>query len=108
VQLESDTPSSVEFPSTDDGYFGDGGVKENSFVDDAVRDGTFSRNGERESVEENGSDSSNLESELVHLYFAHIHDKHHSLFHQPTIKAQLRDGNLPEVLLHAMVALGSR
>ncbi|KAK6385589.1 hypothetical protein LTS17_001158 [Exophiala oligosperma] len=49
-----------------------------------------------------------LQHELVHLYFAHIHNTHHSLFHEPTVLSQVRNGSLPEVLLYAMMALGSR
>jgi hypothetical protein len=49
-----------------------------------------------------------LRRDLVEQYFAHIHDKHHSLFHQPTIMQQLEEQMLPEVLLYAMMALGAR
>lgn len=53
-------------------------------------------------------ESPELQKELVHLYFTHIHDKHHSLFHEPTIMSQLSDGSIPKVLFHGMMALGAR
>lgn len=49
-----------------------------------------------------------LRRELVLLYFRHIHDKHHSLFHQPRVEVELENGELPEVLLYAMMSLGAR
>ncbi|KAL2433722.1 hypothetical protein ABEF94_009844 [Exophiala dermatitidis] len=53
-------------------------------------------------------ESVELQEELVQLYFAHIHDKHHSLFHEPTTRSQVQDGSLPKVLLYGMMALGAR
>jgi len=45
---------------------------------------------------------------MVLWYFRIIHDKHHSLFHQPTFEKELDAGLVPEVILAAMVALGAR
>jgi hypothetical protein len=59
-------------------------------------------------VDGDAIDSAQFHEESVQCYFAHIHDKHHSLFHEPTTKSQLRSGLLPKILLHAMVALGAR
>lgn len=50
----------------------------------------------------------NIRRELVLLYFKYVHDKHHSLFHQPSVEAELENGLVPEVLLYAMMALGAR
>jgi len=49
-----------------------------------------------------------LRKEMVLWYFRIIHDKHHSLFHQPTFEKELDAGLVPEVILAAMVALGAR
>lgn len=42
------------------------------------------------------------------LYFQHIHDRHHSLFHQPSVEVELEKGQVPDVLLFSMMALGAR
>jgi hypothetical protein len=44
----------------------------------------------------------------VLLYFQHVHDKHHSLFHQPSVEAELAEYQVPDVLLYAMMSLGAR
>jgi arginyl-tRNA--protein-N-Asp/Glu arginylyltransferase len=49
-----------------------------------------------------------VREELVNLYFTYIHDKHHSLFHQPTFMELLGQGKVPDVLLCAMMALAAR
>lgn len=49
-----------------------------------------------------------LRREMVLWYFRIIHDKHHSLFHQPTFEKELDAGLVPDVILAAMVALGAR
>jgi hypothetical protein len=49
-----------------------------------------------------------LRRELVLLYFQHVHDKHHSLFHQPSVELELENGQVPDILLYAMMALGAR
>lgn len=46
--------------------------------------------------------------ELIRLYFRHVHDKHHSLFHQPTLEVELKNGQVPDILVYAMMALGIR
>ncbi|KAF7561566.1 hypothetical protein G7046_g2588 [Stylonectria norvegica] len=46
--------------------------------------------------------------EAVSKYFTVIHDKHHSLFHQPTFEDDLANNAVPHVILSAVVALGSR
>lgn len=46
--------------------------------------------------------------ELVLLYFPHVHDKHHSLFHQPSVELELENEQVPDILLYAMMALGAR
>jgi hypothetical protein len=50
----------------------------------------------------------NLRRELVLLYFQHVHDKHHSLFHQPSVGLELENEQVPDILLYAMMALGAR
>jgi hypothetical protein len=49
-----------------------------------------------------------LRRELVLLYFQHVHDKHHSLFHQPSVELELENERVPDILLYAMMALGAR
>jgi hypothetical protein len=49
-----------------------------------------------------------LRRELIHLYFHHVHGKHHSLFHQPSVERELEDGQVPDILLYAMMSLGAR
>jgi len=44
----------------------------------------------------------------VLLYFQHVHDKHHSLFHQPSVGLELENEQVPDILLYAMMALGAR
>ena len=46
--------------------------------------------------------------EAVRNYFRVIHDKHHSLFHQPTFEVNRQEGLVPEVIVSAMIALGAR
>ncbi|KAH7000686.1 fungal-specific transcription factor domain-containing protein [Ilyonectria destructans] len=41
-------------------------------------------------------------------YFRVIHDKHHSIFHQPSFEENLQNDAVPEVILNAVVALGAR
>ena len=49
-----------------------------------------------------------LVREMVKWYFKVIHDKHHSLFHQPSFEKDLERNAIPEVIVHAMIALGAR
>ena len=46
--------------------------------------------------------------ETVKWYFKVIHDTHHSLFHRPTFEHDLKNGRVSPVIIHAIVALGSR
>ena len=46
--------------------------------------------------------------EMVRWYFKVIHDKHHSLFHQPSFEAELEANAVPKVIVYAIVALGAR
>lgn len=46
--------------------------------------------------------------ELVDLYFDHIHDQFHSIFHKPTIIGDIRSGATPPVIIFAMMALSAR
>ncbi|OAL57458.1 hypothetical protein IQ07DRAFT_617715 [Pyrenochaeta sp. DS3sAY3a] len=52
--------------------------------------------------------SSEAIKDFVRLYFLYIHDRPHSLFHEPTLWAALEDGTLPESLIAAICALGCR
>lgn len=47
-------------------------------------------------------------SELLSLYFDYIHDQFHSLFHRPSLEADLANGNVPMVILYAIVGLAAR
>jgi len=46
--------------------------------------------------------------QAVSYYFSVIHDKHHSLFHQPSFEEKLRLGQVPDVIRYSMIALGAR
>lgn len=91
-----------------------GQTQEDGFLDAEVggdvvdRHGFDQTGGDQSVVDGDAIDSAQFQEESVQYYFAHIHDRHHSLFHEPTTKSQLRGGLLPEILLHAMVALGAR
>jgi hypothetical protein len=41
----------------------------------------------------------------VLLYFQHVHDKHHSLLRQPSVELELENGQVPEILLYAVMSL---
>lgn len=47
-------------------------------------------------------------SAIVELYLANIHNKPHTLFHAPTIRAQVRDERISLAILFGMLALGAR
>lgn len=47
-------------------------------------------------------------SELVSLYFDYIHDQFHSLFHRPSLEADLTNGKVPLVILYAIIGLAAR
>ena len=49
-----------------------------------------------------------LQHEALLNYFRVIHDKHHSLFHQPTFDKDQSNGLVPEAAVSAMIALGAR
>ena len=62
---------------------------------------------------ENSGGSSDLPDqalcdELVGLYFDMIHDKQHILFHRPTFIADQQRGQVPLVLVYAIIALAAR
>lgn len=63
--------------------------------------------GQPEGSLELGYDLSSVK-EMVNWYFRVIHDKHHSLFHQPTFERDLDRGCVPSVILYAVIALGAR
>jgi hypothetical protein len=46
--------------------------------------------------------------ELTRLYFDVIHDKFHSLFHQPSMIQDVLDNRAPVVLLYGMMTLSAR
>lgn len=46
--------------------------------------------------------------EFVELYLRFIHDRPHSLFHESTLRTEVRAGTLSECLLWAICALGCR
>lgn len=45
---------------------------------------------------------------LVHLYFRFIHDSPRSLFHEPTFKVSVVEGNVSQPVLLAMLGLSAR
>lgn len=100
-RVESDSPYARYFEN---------GRSDTGLVKGAVPEDVFENNAGNESIyrKRSKADALELQCELVRMYFAHIHNTHHSLFHEPTVMSQVRNGDLPEVLLHAMMALGSR
>lgn len=42
------------------------------------------------------------------MYFRYIHDKFHSLFHQPSLMQDVADGTVPSVILFAIIGLAAR
>jgi Fungal Zn(2)-Cys(6) binuclear cluster domain len=46
--------------------------------------------------------------ELVDLYICYIHDKPHSLFHEPSLRQAARDGTLHHGVLFGIVGLSAR
>lgn len=46
--------------------------------------------------------------ELTRLYFDVIHDKFHSLFHEPSMIQDVLDNRTPVILLYGMMALSAR
>lgn len=45
---------------------------------------------------------------LVDLYLQLIHDKPHTLFHPPTLRAQVREDAVPKVILFGIMSLAAR
>jgi hypothetical protein len=45
---------------------------------------------------------------LVDLYLQLIHDKPHTLFHPPTLRAQVREDTVPRVILFSIMSLAAR
>lgn len=45
---------------------------------------------------------------LVELYLQFIHDKPHTLFHPPTLRAQVRKDAVPRVILFSIMSLAAR
>lgn len=45
---------------------------------------------------------------LVDLYLQLIHDKPHTLFHPPTLRAQVREDAVPRVILFSIMSLAAR
>ena len=50
----------------------------------------------------------NLQIDLVNLYLEKIHDRPYSLFHAPTLRAEVHSGTLNHALLLAICGTGSR
>jgi hypothetical protein len=46
--------------------------------------------------------------EIVSHYFDVVHDTHHSLFHRPTFEKDLRNNQVPDVILYSVLSLGMR
>lgn len=45
---------------------------------------------------------------LVDLYLQLIHDKPHTIFHPPTLRAQVREDAVPRVILFSVMSLSAR
>lgn len=45
---------------------------------------------------------------LVNLYLQLIHDKPHTLFHPPTLRAQVHEDTVPRVILFSIMSLAAR
>lgn len=46
--------------------------------------------------------------ELCGLYISHIHDKPHTLFHEPTLRQQVEDGSVSRAILYGVMGLSAR
>jgi hypothetical protein len=46
--------------------------------------------------------------ELCDLYISHIHDKPHTLFHEPTLRQQVADGSVSRAILYGVMGLSVR
>jgi hypothetical protein len=46
--------------------------------------------------------------DIVDLYFTFMHEKPHSLFHEATFKAKVRDGTVARAVLLGMLAVSAR
>jgi hypothetical protein len=46
--------------------------------------------------------------ELIQLYLRHLHNKPQTLFHEPTLRKDAREGTLPRHLLLAILGLSAR
>lgn len=45
---------------------------------------------------------------MCDLYISHIHDKPHTLFHEPTLRQQVADGSVSRAILYAVLGLSAR
>lgn len=52
--------------------------------------------------------TSNEHIYLVDLYFTFLHDKPHTLFHEPTFKASVAEGTVSQPVLLAMMGMSAR
>lgn len=55
-----------------------------------------------------GRPSLDTQPELVDVYFRYVHDKPHTLFHEPTLRKAVRDGTVSDAILHGTLGLGAR
>jgi hypothetical protein len=46
--------------------------------------------------------------ELCELYISNIHDKPHTLFHEPTLRRDVADGTASEAILYGIMGLSAR
>lgn len=46
--------------------------------------------------------------ELCDLYLSHIHDKPHTLFHEPTLRCEVAKGKLSRPILYGVMGLSAR
>jgi hypothetical protein len=51
---------------------------------------------------------SDVRRELCDLYISHIHDKPHTLFHEPTLRQQVADGTVSRAILYGIMGLSAR
>lgn len=51
---------------------------------------------------------SNVRRELCELYISHIHDKPHTLFHEPTLRQQVADGTVSRAILYGIMGISAR
>ncbi len=52
--------------------------------------------------------SMEVKRDLCDLYISHVHDKPHTLFHEPTLRREVVDGSISRAVLYGVLGLSAR